>query len=241
MWINLCVLTFGQLACIIITMNIIPWKTSKHALAYVLGSYLSDGCTDYRVGAFRLAVNDKAFAFTVADALVRLGIPHRVSPQRAVSGFTGKVFTRWLVCEHVRGREIRLGDWCEQVTSNKEELPSMPTEVFPEVVAGAMDGDGSISHSSHQWNLSLSGTRTYILDLANTLETWGVKVSYPRPPNIGYRINLPSFIDAGFFFRMPRKQFLLWEYVIGRAGGWKNRRIQAKWQKLENELSLTSP
>lgn len=202
-----------------------PWESSQHAKYYLLGVYLSDGSLCGPKKCFRLSVRDQEFRDTAAAALDLLKIAHscreHYRKERVI--FDGKSRSKGGTIFRVRafvspeGRE--LSRWLMSSTQNKESLPPIPSECFPELVAGVLDGDGCVSVTKRKGRprIIISGKCGYLSKLIKELQKFGVRVQGPYINNTEvpmYRPNPRDFVDRGLFFRLSRKQKKL-EAAVG--------------------------
>jgi len=143
-------------------------KIQEVALAYLLGAYLSDGCLlwDLTDPHPIWEVKDEPFAFCLSGALTTLGSPCSLryySPRGT-----------YRVRERADGN---LGAWfCKVSGTDKERLPKTPRELVRPLVAGLMDGDGSIYKVEGGYALHFAGTKSFVSDFRGLLEGEGVRV-----------------------------------------------------------------
>lgn len=194
------------------------FESKRHARAYLMGVYLSDGSVETQQGNFRLGVTDKAFRDATARAMEMLGARFTLSERKrgpVTSQVTGKVYQ----CKReYRLRELSpypVGRWLEREFWGAKDhlpLPYITDDIVRDLVAGVMDGDGCISHcASGQFLLAVCGCSKYLEDLRELLAVHNVKMSYLSEAS-QHNINIKSFVEAGFYFRMPRKQALVEAY-----------------------------
>lgn len=185
------------------------FESQRHALAYLMGVYLSDGSVSQARGSFGLCVKDEEFRDAVAEAMKLTGA--RFGLGRHQSG----AYRLW------ENSPYPVGSWLEDTfPAGKDSLPVIPDDLARDLVAGVMDGDGSIhleyrrvSRQSY-YRLVVCGYSWYLGDLEYLFADHGVKMYY-RPERPNHNINKESFVREGFYFRMPRKQALLEEYSYG--------------------------
>lgn len=187
-----------------------PFKSSRHALAYLMGVYLSDGFIHKRHGCFGLDVADEGFRDTTAQAM-RM-VDSRVS-LRPYQPKTPGWKRRYRLGERV---PYPVGLWLERTfPSGRDHLPLsyITDDIVRDLVAGIMDGDGTIwpQKTSRQYHLRVCGYSDYLDDLQELFAGHGVLMHY-RPEACSHTINIKSFVKAGFYFRMLRKQVLLEAY-----------------------------
>jgi len=193
-------------------LNSKNFETQEHALAYLMGVYLSDGNLGTDSGRFGLCVTDEIFRDEAAKAMNLVGSKYSLKslpPQRPL----GKK-RRFFLWER---SPYKVGHWLENEFPNgKDHLPNIPDDLAQDLVAGILDGDGSICRAKRGgydiYQLKVCGYSDYLWDLPELFERFGVIMHY-CPGENGHNINLKSFVRAWFYFRMPRKQKLVEEYV----------------------------
>jgi len=163
---------------------------------------------------FTLEVIDQEFALKVLKCIDMLGYRG------------GQFYTRnkgqppnTKPCYKAYSSDQLMCSWLRKVTNEKKELPvelfDAPREVQREFISGAMDGDGYISQYKNG-TLGVMGfaiTDLWIFQFAELLRKLGVQTSTPsretknrKKPLYRFRINKPSFIKAGLYFSIERKQ-----------------------------------
>jgi len=186
------------------------FETSEHALAYLMGVYLSDGYLGGE-GDFVLRVTDEIFRDEAARALDLTGSKYTLKtyPPRVLSDGCNRKQQF-----HLRERSpYKVGDWLwGEFEGKKDHLPNVPEDLVRDLVAGILDGDGSIRRQGRWPELVVCGYSNYLADLQKLFERFGVIMHY-RPGKNGHNLNFKSFVRAGFYFRMPRKQELVEEYT----------------------------
>lgn len=195
--------------------------------AYILGVYLGDGCVTYTgyVGclSFRLNTIDRDFAEAAASALT------------ALTGRTVNV-RRY---EEKRGKDfyaICLGDQplCEGLTAdtdNKAKIPDYVSGWSKEeklaFIAGLMDSEGFVganksNPTNRRYYMGFKCCSVWVPDFARLLETIGLrigKISVCPPYREGYKvpirfhIKMQSWIDAGCYFNIERKNARVREWA----------------------------
>ena len=190
--------------------------------AYLLGVYLGDGCvTDVfakhrgkTYPVFRLNTIDSDFAEATKEAL--------------------ETFTEYSVSIHSHAVSksskpnwsLRCGDprICEALkleTDSKARLPSWISTADKEtklaLIAGLMDSEGYVvvREGRGQAYMGFKSTDLWFDDFLRLIQSVGIvhgKVGVERPRKPGYRvprrvtIKMRSWIDAGGYFRIARKQ-----------------------------------
>jgi len=186
-------------------------KSPNNARAYLMGVYLSDGILGTDTGAFRLTVTDETFRDEAARALDIVGSEYTLRtypPHIGREGYNRKRTFR------LRERSpYKVSQWLEkEFPEGKDHLPNMPDDLVRDLVAGVLDGDGSIFYRGDGYQLKVCGYSDYLADLEELLDEFEVIMHY-RPGKKNHYINLRSFAEADFYFRMPRKQKLVEEYT----------------------------
>jgi len=174
-----------------------------------MGVYLSDGTLDMDWGSFRLRVTDEVFRDEVARAFDIVGSRYTLGtylPRIRSDGCNRKrTFRLWELSPY------KVGRWLEkEFPDGKDHLPNVPDDLARDLVAGILDGDGCIGLSGVYPQLRVCGYSDYLEDLRDLFERFSVKMYY-HPGELDHTINLRSFTEADFYFRMPRKQKLVEE------------------------------
>jgi len=190
------------------------FKTPEHALAYLIGVYLSDGTLGTDSGAFRLRVTDEIFRDEAAGAFDIIGSKYSLGtypPRIRRDGYNRKRIFHLRECS-----PYKVSRWLEKEFPNgKDHLPNVPDDLARDLVAGILDGDGTIYLTGRPSpTLKVCGYSDYLVDLRDLFEHFSVKMYY-RPGEANHRLNFKSFVEAGFYFRMPRKQELVEKYMKG--------------------------
>ncbi len=209
-------------------------------LAYLLGVYLTDGCISIRREpspgcTFQLQVIDRDFAEKTLECLqailpkcrANIGVYHQ---KRAGFGEeSGTEITKY--CVGVGFTPWR--DFFFEQTGKKHHLPSLiweaPLPIKKWFIAGVMDGDGCITvatkgRKNPRFSIGVGKTEdSRICEFKMLLESLGVRIQSPEIIPAGYRehtvpfvrmkVNVRSFIGAGLFFAIGRKQEKL-KYAI---------------------------
>lgn len=214
------------------------------ALAYLLGAYLSDGTLNWSGSTPRVGwqVKDRAFADCIALALSTVGSPYHYG--RRNWKLEGELLPYYFVKEKAGGK---LGLWLNRVSPEKSCLPKVPKDLVCPLVAGLMDGDGSISVSkgsiAEKFRLSYSGSMGFVKDFRELFSFLGVRIGKVEWDTLKWRINLQDYLKVGLCFAMPRKQVRLALYCCqklrrpfrpGHGGwaGWERRATVARqWMR----------
>lgn len=194
--------------------------------AYVLGVYLGDGCVTWlndrgkKRKQFRLNTIDEDFARATAKALTALYSEYKATVCRhSVKG--GR--DNWALSF----RAPELCEWLVSETSAKQQIPAWVLEAPREdriaFVAGLMDSEGYVAYrketrwaaTNRNYMLGYKSCDAWIPDFLRILDGLGVRygsMSVEKPRKAGYktptgfRIKIQSWIDAGCYFNIRRKQ-----------------------------------
>lgn len=208
-------------------------QSAGKSFAYLVGVYLGDGCiTKYekKYPAFRLNTIDRDFAENVRTALYACGASsvslstHAVkkskNPNHALSSFAKALTTE-----------------LPMITDGKQCLPDMlewSREMKLAFVAGLMDSEGFVGANSNPTNrryyIGYKSCDVWVPDFIKLLEGLGIrigKVQREKPQREGYKvpmrftIKMRSWIDAGAYFTIARKQRRIEEWMA--AGPYERR------------------
>lgn len=210
-------------------------KDKSLALAYITGVYLGDGCLTKRQENnswnFRLNTVDEDFAEAVMSALETL-FGRRTKMQTYKDKRFPKSKLQWQV--HFGAKDL----WpLKDATANKNIIPKFiklgSDDEKREFIAGVMDSEGWICQTSwkterngNYWEgkrylLGVGATEPWIDEFAGVLMSIGVQPNkrredYPyknaKRKKIQYLINKDSFLKAGCYFKIQRKQKRLEAY-----------------------------
>ena len=206
-------------------------------LAYLLGVYISDGSITSRKKptpncTFQLQVIDRDFAERVLRYIKRIKPNCNGTVREYIfkpSGFSKKFITKY--CVGVGFTEWK--EFFENQTGKKHHIPSViwksSLSIKKWFIAGVMDGDGYISIIvKNRINPRVSigigkAEESWIWEFKMLLERMKVSTNKPEIIPAGYRnykipfvrfkVNVRSFISAGLFFTIDRKQKKL-KYAI---------------------------
>lgn len=200
-------------------MNVIGQSAGK-SYAYLLGVYLGDGSLSYCGGRekayFRLGAVDRDFVEMTAHAF------------EMVTGRKPQINTY----AEKRGRDYHAiikkdADLARRLiadTDEKENLPLKLIQGWPRdwqlaFVSGLMDSEGFVAGNSNRTNrryyMGFKCTSPWVPDFVVLLQSLGIrigKVQTEAPRKDGYKaptrftIKMQSWIDAGGYFNIARKQ-----------------------------------
>lgn len=195
------------------------WRSKEHAKYYLLGVYLSDGSVEdgYRFRLTQSGLENGGIVWITTSALCKLGISCTL--RMGSPGSLNKLRYQILTYRSLESKDLIR--WLAQYTRSKSILPQIPPHLLPEVLAGVLDGDGSIGchrrdavkgfHRSITWY----GKSEYIQFLMSQLKILGVRfhgvhvppglTNFGKPHVPHWGINVQSFFSTGLFVRMPKK------------------------------------
>jgi hypothetical protein len=210
-------------------------QSAGKSYAYLLGVYLGDGCvTHSSVGqpVFRLNTIDADFALAVRSALV---------------GLTDRPV--WVGCHAVPrstkpNHALRCGDpeICRVLVEDTRSKAEIPAYVFAwprrnrlAFIAGLMDSEGFVAANrsnptNRRFYMGYKSCDAWVPDFVRLLEKTGIRIgriSVEQPLKPGYKtpmrfaIKMQSWIDAGGYFNISRKQARVEEWAS--AGAYERR------------------
>lgn len=194
-------------------------QSAGKSYAYLLGVYLGDGCVTTHLGypVFRLNTIDIEFAEATKAAL-------REYTERPIS-----IHTHSIKKSSKPNHALRCGDpdICRVLAEDTERKARIPAYVFdwsPEnklaFIAGLMDSEGFVAANgsnptNRRFYMGFKSCDIWVPDFVKLLESVGVrigKVQTEKPRKPGYKaptrftIKMQSWIDAGCYFNIKRKQ-----------------------------------
>ena len=207
-------------------------------MAYLIGVYLSDGSAHHteRNWIFSLTVRDKDFLEETANAL------ERVFGKRPTAYQDREVL--WKLSFYEKSFVLYLWD----ITSHKQRIPESITESTIQVklafLAGFLDGDGFVSHNvKGQYQVGFVGTSDWVRDtLPGLLQSLGVKTNkvstiWPKTqfkankPLHRVTVNVHSFIAAGGYAKMSRKEQRLQDYYAHHQAEFTDAEKQRRYKR----------
>lgn len=216
----------------------------KNSYAYLMGVYLGDGeiSKKHKFRAFRLNTKDKDFANTVIEAIqVFRGDEYYKSKLRKISLHEYKVKMRSVYKKQpvnyftVFATSAKLFKKMSFMTTNKTKFPreifKWSKEQIKYFIIGMMDSEACCSKKNKNKSLITPTDRSLILQykitdkylFLNVLQLmkkfrikFGKIGTHQTKNKIAYRvtINIKSWIDAGFFLNLKRKQDLINKFKI---------------------------
>lgn len=197
-------------------------QSDGKSFSYLLGVYLGDGCVTHIQGydRFRLNTIDKDFAEATAKAIRKLtGKRCKVNgPYQDNRYSQSKPQYMLASCD---------ADLCRVLKEETDDKQKIPEWVFTAdkdnrlaFIAGLMDSEGFVAESkrnptNRRFFMGFKSTDPWVLDFVRLLEKSGIrtgKVRTEKPRKDGYReptvfnIKMQSWIDAGAYFNISRKQ-----------------------------------
>jgi intein/homing endonuclease len=196
------------------------FKGYDRDLAYLVGTYLTDGYSNLRqVG---LSSNDldytENFARCLETVLGRTYTPHKINSPKSKAGYMWRTV--------IDSRE--LSAWLISETGKKNHIPSgiisAPEDIRLSFLAGAMDGDGWMGmYKRHKkvggaewwaWSIGFCGAEEFVRQIPEFVRHLEIQ---PKPIRTDYRgtghknmmycrFNNMSVVHSGFYFGIKRKQ-----------------------------------
>lgn len=217
-------------------------QSAGKSWAYLFGVYLGDGCVTTQPGrngkvwpVFRLNTIDEDFAIAVKAALEEVTeyavsyVRHKVHKPNASDNYS-----------------LRCGDpdvctFFRQETADKTKLPEWIFRAKRDhklaFIAGLMDSEGFVSvNTKGACFLGFKSTDVWFEDFIRLLNSVGIKVGkigIEKPLRPHYRtprritIKRQSWIDAGAYFMISRKQRRLMNWVAAQLTSETNTRDAA--------------
>jgi len=232
-------------------------KSAGKSFAYLLGVYLGDGCiTDQNSygrfwrKVFRLNTIDADFAEATKAAFQSLDRPcwlnintHAVkkssNPNHSLTANPG---------QDVLGAMI-------EITDAKRRLPpdifDAPLDERLAFIAGLMDSEGFVAANKNPTNrryyMGFKSCDEWVPEFVRLLEVTGIrvgKVQTEQPYKPGYKaptrftIKMQSWIDAGAYFNIQRKQQRVEEWASAPPLANKAKWGEAKKRRLTSETNM---
>jgi hypothetical protein len=209
-------------------------QSAGKSYAYLLGVFLGDGCVTLSGGypTFRLNTIDADFALAVKAALADL-------TERPV----------WIGCHAVAkstkpNHSLRCGDpeICRLLVEDTKSKTDLPAFVFEwphdhrlAFIAGLMDSEGFVAANksnptNRRFYMGYKSCDPWVPEFIRLLQLTGMrigKVATELPRKTGYKtpmrfaIKMQSWIDAGGYFNIGRKQERVEEWAS--AGAYERR------------------
>lgn len=210
-------------------------QSAGKSYAYLLGVYLGDGCVTHGGGdyiVFRLNTVDRDFAEAVASALeIMTGKLPAIIQHPVKRGRDNHAISR-----ADRALAVRLvGDTDAKARLPIELVQSWPRDWRLAFVAGLMDSEGFVGETkanptNRRFYMGFKCTADWVPTFVVLLQSLGIrvgKVATEAPRKPGYRaptrftIKMQSWIDAGGYFNIRRKQQRVEEW--GSAPAYERR------------------
>jgi hypothetical protein len=210
-------------------------QSAGKSFAYILGVYLGDGCVTYTGSpiylCFRLNTIDEDFANATAEALlVVCGRKPNVRCNPVKRGSNNYSIT------------LRHQELCERLRADTRSKAHIPAYVWDwsldekrAFIAGLMDSEGYVAANNtnptnRRYFMGFKCTSEWTPEFGRLLETIGVRLNKimtekPRKPHykapIRFTIKIQSWIDAGCYFNILRKQSKIEDW--GSVGAYERR------------------
>lgn len=226
-------------------------RSAGKSYAYLLGVYLGDGSLSYagnvERATFRLGTVDLDFAQAAADALEAV-----TGKQPAINTYPEK---RGRDQHCISRRDRALASRLLEDTDEKQRLPlgmiqSWPRDWQMAVVVGLMDSEGFVAANGNKTNrrfyMGFKCTAPWVQDFVVLLQSLGIrigKVQVEAPRKEGYlaptrfTIKMQSWIDAGGYFNIARKQWRVDEWNEADAYTRRSRHPR----RLTSEANMPDP
>lgn len=228
-------------------------QSAGKSFAYILGVFLGDGCVTYtgqpawKYLSFRLNTIDRDFAEAAVEALERLTGQRpniRRYPEKRGSDYHA-------IC-------LRHQELCEKLVADTDRKAKIPDYVWGwsldekrAFIAGLMDSEGYVAANrgnptNRRWHMGFRTSAEWVGGFARLLETIGVqhtRLVWEKPYKPGYRpaaklaIKMQSWIDAGCYFNIARKQERVKDFAS--AGPYERRAKRPR--RLTSETSCSTP
>jgi len=215
-------------------------QSAGKSYAYLIGTYLGDGCVTLNQGykVFRLNTIDEDFALATKQALSEytdysISI-HLVSKEKD----NGK--PQYML----RCGDPKLAQSFQDECDGKNKIPEWilngDKETKIAFIAGVMDSEGFVAANksnptNRRYYMGFKSCDVWVPDFIKMLQSIGIKigkVQIEKPRKEGYKpptrftIKMQSWIDAGCYFNIKRKQDRvdLWN----SAGAYVNRKLNPR-------------
>ena len=202
-------------------------QSADKSFAYILGTYMSDGCVtkEYNKNVLRLEVMDEDFANAFYHALESYGVNHlkryKIDNPRYRQGFSFFVVSRD-------------NDLCELLVSDTNHKKLIPDYVYKwdkelklEFISAFMDGEGYVSKRTKimrnglpSFSLGIEMEHVVLEQFKKILQSVGVKVGKfthrKQRTNLllsTISLNINSWFESGCYFYILRKQDKVLDYI----------------------------
>lgn len=195
-------------------------QSAGKSYAYLLGVYLGDGslsrCGEKEKVYFRLSAVDRDFVEAACDAFD--AVVGRRPDINTYAERRGRDYHA-LICKDVALARRLIGDTDEKQRLPLDMIQSWRRDWQLAFVAGLMDSEGFVGANSNPTNrryyMGFKSTDPWVPDFIKLLQSLGVrigKVQTEKPRKAGYKaptrfsIKMQSWVDAGAYFNIARKQ-----------------------------------
>ena len=201
-------------------------QSADKNFAYIIGTYMSDGCISLNHGKWRFAleVMDEDFATRFYNALIESGYKakrYKIENERYKQGYSF-----FVTCVN---QEL-----CEKLRTDTKIKTIIPSYIFKwdkslqkEFIAAMMDGEGYICKRT---KIMTNGLPSYMLgikmdivvleQLKRLMQSAGLLIGkttiskcFVNVQTATILINLRSWISENFYFHITRKQDKVEEYI----------------------------
>lgn len=200
------------------------FNTLNKNLAYLIGVYMSDGSISANKNGWRmftLEVIDKDFAEETQRAINEI---LQTNKQTEIYQRIRPVIKNKMLYKAYMGNQ-NLCNWLVEITGKKQYIPDMILEADKvlqlEFLAGIFDSDGwalirkggTGKFSDGNINIGFGKCSLWTFELKKMLENLKVKITKMsretknrKKPLYRMNINVKSFVKAGLYFKIQRKQ-----------------------------------
>lgn len=231
-------------------MDVIGQSAGK-SYAYLLGVYLGDGslsrCGGKEKWYFRLSAVDRDFVETAAEAFEV--VTGRMPSINTYSEKRGRDYHAIIRKDEALAQRL-IRDTNEKQTIPLEIIQRWPRDWQMAFVSGLMDSEGFVGANSNLTNrryyMGFKCTSPWVPDFVVLLQSLGIrvgKVQTEAPLKEGYKapirftIKMQSWIDAGGYFNIARKQKRVDEW--GEADAYTRRSRHPR--RLTSEANTPDP
>lgn len=226
-------------------------QSAGKSYAYLLGVYLGDGslsrCGEAEKVYFRLNAVDRDFVETAADAFELVtGIKPLIN---TYSEKRGRDY-HTIIKKHAPLARRLLSDTNEKESIPLEIIQGWPRDWQLAFVSGLMDSEGFVGANANKTNrryyMGFKCTSPWVPDFVVLLQSLGIKIGKVQteaPRKEGYKaptrftIKMQSWIDAGGYFNIARKQKRVEEW--NEAGAYERRSRHPR--RLTSEANMPDP
>lgn len=230
-------------------------QSAGKSFAYILGVYLGDGCVTtqnarrkYWRHVFRLNTIDADFAEATRSALAGLDCKRIWVSTHPVKGGRPNHALSAAPDEDTLTAMVEITDGKRTLPYGIEDWPRDHVLAF---IAGIMDSEGFVAANAsnptnRRFYMGFKSCDAWVPDFIRLLEKTGIRigtVQTEKPRKPGYKpatrftIKMQSWIDAGAYFNIARKQDRVTEWAS--AGAYERRARHAR--RLTSETTRRTP